>query len=778
MLADHLTPSPTRHLVAIRLCWRQLAVAMLIACLLAGPARPAFGQDQPTSPLLESPTPVAIALDPDRPAAERLAAATEVLRQAESDDQAIEQLAAALNEPTPEPVRRTLLRAMATVHSPPPALRKPMVDLLPRLDPIHARLYAVALTPYLDDAMRSDLRDLASDAEAPVAHRRIAMLALGHHREPATAEFLVGWLRDDVPAAVRDAACEALAVMTGLTEIGGDHLRWRQWWQEHKSLHRRHWQTMIQRSLARGHAHLAEQLADRTTRLVEAQRQNYHRTSEADRDAMLLKLLNDPLPPLRVLGINLIEQRLIDGAPPSEPLRVALRRRLSDGEVEVRREAAQVLWDASDGPAADIAAARLVGELEDSPAVIELYLRMLARLPRIEAVQPIVALLREPALRREASMALAEAISRGLVSDAQRRKVAWVLRDQLAEADRPTPEMVTLLGRIATEQDWRRIAEWVGSEDEAVRVAAARAWADSTRPVTELIQRVNDPVLQRIAISAATRRGASDDALLALVHRKPDDQPTVDLWHLALISMAGRVSPQAVLQADQVLARRDGPHPVRRQMLSAAIEPLLNAHAADTTPETQGDGQPPLVLADLLLTRAALRLADNEPPTALADYQRLRELDLPLSDEQRRRLSRGVLQARLATGSLDTAVEAAKALLSPREQRRGDTVDFVVEQFLRLAQRRAVAGDVQAVADVRATLSKLLDDDLPEQALRRLEDLAADARNRAAEDRNGTGAPRGSTPASETPATVSEPADADEAATEPAADSPEAPDAP
>ena len=116
--------------------------------------------------------------------------------------------------------------------------------------------------------------------------------------------------------------------------------------------------------------------------------------------------------------------------------------------------------------------------------------------------------------------------------------------------------MIELLGRLASEEDWVRIEHWMDNGDADVKIAAAQASVRSTRPLAALVRRRNDPIIQPILILAAQKRGQSEETMLALIGIKPTQDQSAQAWQNALVEMARRAPPLAVLHTDQALGRK------------------------------------------------------------------------------------------------------------------------------------------------------------------------------------------------------------------------------
>lgn len=565
---------------------------------------------------LDAPEPMLAAfhrlVDEDRSPAARDAAARELL-DGDSPEAITKLLSRALSEKYDAKTWRPVLRAL-TLHDadPPEGLIEPLLTLSERVDsPLRPRL-AAALGRLIDDALverlvaRVESRNGLDDDEPAendrlsMGARQTAVLALGHDRTQTTAELLVTLTEPEQPGAIRDGAFTALETLTGVTHIGADAQQWRRWWSETQELSAEQWDRMIRDNLARRAERQRldqQQLAGRVQELVRSQ---YRTTDAEQRGELLARLLEDPLDPVRELAMDLSMQRLVGDDTFDDALRAALRNRLDDRVPEIRRRAATLLRDLADGPAADRAARRVAEQREPAVAVLRAKLLLLTRLPRAPAIDAVTELLDHPALRAEAAAMLANAAEAGLVSTEQADRILERIRLQLGEGS-PLPQVVRLLGRLGREADWTRIVNWLDSDEPPVKQAAAHVWAESKRSLVPLAERADDPHIGPVFLRAAAQRGRSAATLTALLEHRPDPEndetDRLERWQRALIGVAGRISPEAVLPAVDRLGELDHEPALRAAMLTAALDRFDQLEAALAAAESANNDNGPAVEA-------------------------------------------------------------------------------------------------------------------------------------------------------------------------------------
>lgn len=606
--------------------------------------------------------------------AERAAAATELLQM--RNDEGTGALTLALTTQQSRIGWRAVIQAVATFPGDPPKeLGRPLIGLLGQVDSSLADDLAAALGRFDQSEVIKQLSKIAEDDREPVARRVGAILTLGHDRTTQTAGLLMKLTDAQQPELVQQASFKALGILTALDHYDADRQVWDKWWADNKGLWAKEWTQHLlenferRESRRRAHDH---QLEDK---LLESQRALYQANSPQGRPDVLVYMLRDPLTPIRQLGMDLTRQRLLDDLPFEEPLREALRSRLTDPVPSIRVDAALRLRDLSDAPAAAIIAGRLGEEQEQVSSVLGAYLRVMARLPQAEAIDPAAEFLNDEALRADAAAALATAFDAGLMKKAQVNRAAKLARKFVEDGRPPAPQVVTLIGKVGNKDDWKDIVNWVDHADPAVKQAAAQAWADSDRPLSELADRMGDPVIEPIVIAAATRRGQAAYTLNVLTAHRPQRERTAEAWRRALVAMAARVPADSVLITSRQVSELGESTRLRLDILTAAIERPL----ADTIS--------PAERLELILSRGEVLLEAGDPSTAANDFQTVTASESNLSDTQLDRLGRGLIRAHLLLGQIDKAFDMARKLLGPAGRGIQPTDDRIVDQFIQTAER-------------------------------------------------------------------------------------------
>ncbi|MEX0887651.1 MAG: hypothetical protein WD009_14560 [Phycisphaeraceae bacterium] len=646
--------------------------------------------------------------------------------------------------------RRAALEAIADADDPPAELLQPLLALVPGVEAGDEQPLAGALSRYDHPRVVSLAQQVARYDGASVGARRVAVALLASHRTQAAAGVLMELIDGDTPEPVRHAAFNALGRLSGRPQLGRDADAWQQWWTRASGLSETRWGEHL---LAGFDARVAQQTAtvDRLERrLTEAHRAIYRQAGEEQRPALLVAMLQDGELAVRRLAMEVAVQRLVDDRPFDDPLREALRGRLADADATVRQRATLLLRDLADGPAADVVARRMARAEESSLAVQRAELLMVTRLPRVEAVEEVLARLGEPALRSEAAAAIAAAADADRLTYQQGRRALGHVRQALEAGAAVTPPLVRLLAEVGQEEDWRRIEAWLDAEASAVRQAAAMVWAASDRPLGPLVDRLGDRQIEPIVLHAVAGRAREPEALAMLArHYVTGEREGRDegAWQRAMHTLAGRVAGDTVIEAIQILRQAEvdaGPSDAMAAVLVGVAGAAL---------EREGSLEPPAEI-ELRLVRAGLRLAGGEVAPAVADYERVAALlegqltqadagmDAERAQRWQRRVERGRLLASLrgeATAALsDDARGVAQRLDEGLAAWRPDQ-DMSPAQLLLTTAHQEIArmdgADARhAAADaLRELLGDALDAEL-EQGWRELDRTFAQADDGAAEE--------------------------------------------
>jgi HEAT repeat protein len=251
------------------------------------------------------------------------------------------------------------------------------------------------------DAARDEGRRLSQAARVAVIH---ALAPLGNK---PTAEFLVNLVASDTePAALRAAAAEELAEMTGDSTRGRDPQLWKQWWANHADKSNE----QFEREMLEIRAARLDRIEPKMDRLLvemrNAYREHFQDAPAGAKEEILLGYLRSPEAEVRAVGAGIVVNLFTESKPIPPNAQRYLRSMVGDSDEQVRLQVAAALREINDRGAVDNVMAQL--QVERVPAVRAALAQALAPMGDVRAVQPLLALLKEenPAVVQSAAQAL------------------------------------------------------------------------------------------------------------------------------------------------------------------------------------------------------------------------------------------------------------------------------------------------------------------------------------------------------------------------------------
>ena len=640
---------------------------------------------------------------------QRRSAALYLLNQ--NDREAQRALLSALEDHSNPAIWQAVAAAVAiNPNDPPKNLAWPLMNRLGGSDPQLDTELAEALGRIDDDKLIKRLIQLAINDSAPIGRRRSAVQALGHHRRQKVVSQLIKLTELSEPDAIQNVAFSSLGVLTGLDTYGHDRQAWLDWWSQSRKWSQDKWQDWLLHNMTRRSTFKRARQRQIEDRLLESQRELYRATTAEDRPGVLTHMLGDPLESIRLLAMDLADQRLLDNLPFDEPVSHALRARLIDPLPSIRQRSSALLRDLGDAAASELVAQRLALKQETVVTVLKAYLLMMTRLPRPDAVEPALELMNQEWLRDEAAGALAAAAEEDLLNKKQQQRAIKIVRHALQNQAPPRLQLMRLMGAVGDDQDWHQISQWVDSSHEAVKQAAATVWADSTHSLNLLAKHVDDPIIRPIVLVAATRRGTSAQTFRTLAEYEPKDQAATEGWQRALLAMARRVPHETVLKTVQHLEYRGDPALLQQGLITAAL-------TRDQATPLSNEGR-----IALLLQRGKTLLNQGNAASALADFEQVQEAGVVLSVGQQETLLRGLVRANLMAGNIDPAFEAAGPLLARADLGQGPppTDDPAIELFLESAHRYSLDQQTELACSVLMQLRLLLGPQMKSEVAERI----------------------------------------------------------
>ncbi len=461
----------------------------------------------------------------------------------------------------------------------------PLMDMLTGREPTVRAPAARALVTYKNHGVTDKLVMIALDVQQDKAIRLVTIEALQGVLDKLAVDALMRLL-DDKDAAISDAALGALAKLTNIRTFGKDHKQWKRWWRRNQDKDRSEWLADLAESLGRAKAELEADNALLQKRLVKAMQDLYAATPAAQRDAMLLSFLKDPLADVRTVGLALTDRKLAAGEVPEE-IRAQVLELLGDPDARVRRGAALLTANLGDDEALALLLAQL--KKEDAPEARAGLLAALGQYADPEATGAVLADIPSEfdEVAAAAATALAKIATVQPLAGGQRKAAtrALVARYRQAEGGENGEALrEALLGAIGIVGDDAVQAVLQDALQDAaatVRLAAVNGLARQGKAASAaaLEPLVDDPDrgVRRATISALKALGGQThlSTILKRTDPKVETDPAVrkQAWDVAMAILA-KADAKVLASVAASLAEREDAADQRIQILQRLVESL------------------------------------------------------------------------------------------------------------------------------------------------------------------------------------------------------------
>ena len=649
-----------------------------------------------------------------------------------------------LTAPEHPSTRVIMCRAIANVGraaqmEPDQGLVPPLLNLLGSTDAETATCAGEALAAFPDGKVVHELSKLAADAEAPQQQRLAALAALipNMDRREVVGELIQ--LLDSKAPAIREVVLHALDRLTPQS-FGEDINAWKAWWQEQSTLSDNEWLrrqvthhaarlAALERDLEAMRKAASERHTQLAARLAQALTYNYRLTPQAEREALLIRWLEDPVPETRRVAASLIAEQISEGDSPSVALRNALRLRYNDSSADVRKLAMEIIGSLNDPADAEPMLARL--EVERDPGVRETVLRVLGKLRNPTSLGPLLAELQRPDAPEGCLAAAAEAIgmlaARAPFDEATRQSLVAPLKTHFAQSEGgPARVRVALLGAMAAlgMPEFRPEFETNLNSDSpelllrAIQGIATVGDGDLLDRMSNLTTHADARVRQR-ALEALAALGTEEQMATIVARLSPSveaiEGPRQAAWQAFL-----QISKRLPLARQIAAADRLVDHPT----LAADYLKRLHEEMSSTKP---APAELPAVRERLALLNDAL----ERPCEALPLWRQLHTAAVYAADPRMHEFALAQLRSALACDKPDR-IDADLLALQDAEASLKDAAVKAVTDYLK---RIDGPQDVHRRADVIAALRTL-----PENAFPALTYFIADeSANEAATQPAGAG---------------------------------------
>ena len=489
--------------------------------------------------------------------------------------------------------------AIRDMDAPPDRLFEGLVDRLVAAPPELLADLADAIGSYPPNVL-AYLIERLNQQDRPGPEKIALIAALSRFTEVEVVDQLINLLESDVDVSVRAAALAALVSVTG-ADYGDSMTRWQSWWRNNRNQGR---DGLIRRKLRRLERERSEttlrlqtlqrDVAALTNDLIAAVTRNYTLTDPEQRNALLLTLLENSRVPVRGLGLDLVEQRVLNAESLPPDLSSVLERMVADPAPALRPLAVKRLALVDAGRAAALVGPMLA--TAEGPEMEAAILTVLGQTASPAAVPALVERFLRPERPKGAAAALLTATLGGLVPLGDLNQVAARLSAQgatslgAAEAELlawcPMPVAAETLTTILQSPD-------VAADR---KTAAARGLAASGLHRDVLVANSAEAGVYPFALRAVAKGG--DLAALRLILGWPVLDG--DRFGEAIAQILSALPPSEWLEADDLLAAQENVD-VQRRVHSLSRILTLPGQSAD-------NGEAPL--APVLRRAACLRLAE------------------------------------------------------------------------------------------------------------------------------------------------------------------------
>ncbi|MBS0192431.1 MAG: hypothetical protein U0573_07380 [Phycisphaerales bacterium] len=489
---------------------------------------------------------------------------------------------------------------------------------------------------------------IAACREASPGEQPGILQAISSVRTREALEYLVSLLdvmEPGTPAQV--SVLRALVRQTGRDDLGESSAAWRAYAEAAAKVDPAAWREQVFDGLAGQADRQARELKARDERLLQTLRSLHLATPADKRWALIASLLSDQLPPVNLLGLELVARELSAGNRPDGPIGAAVLALLSSPQCDIREQAAILVASLAPERAGPALLAAL--ERESSPRAAAALLNAVGRWPSVDgetqvlrwisgAPNPVGAWkdVRNSAL--DAAWAFWRA---GYLRDEERA-------DQVLQAIRTigpaqlTGSATRLRAELGEQADLDAIVVLLGSGIPEQRLSAAEALV----PHPEYLPRIlaaarEDPLLIEVAVRGVL---AFDPTLSGFSAIEEATRKVPDQRRAALAIVASVLDEKEILDASRKLRSEPA---LREAVLAQIAEPRrIMSERTDPTGLSQ-------VAADLY-ELAEVRMELGRFGEAVAALDALPEMDKYFPPEQARDLKATAL---ICLGRSDQAAQ-------------------------------------------------------------------------------------------------------------------------
>ena len=294
---------------------------------------------------------------------------------------------------------------------------------------------------------------------------------------------------------------------------------------------------------------------DLKERLVENYSEYWPLISLENQHEKLIQVLNDPLPELRVFGIERVGILLRDREATKEELQTVAFL-LKDRETQVRRAAAKLLPETELSGLKEFVATALDDETDDEVAKAEL--QYFQTYPFNGAFETIINRIQNGTVI-PAARAIIAMLNAGMVSTEQEKNLLHIVKKRRKLKDEE--ELITIEAMVGTTKDKNRLTDLLTSQNRTKQLAVAKGFA-ATGYSAPLIPFANDDEIYKLILLALQNK-ADINSFTSLIQLQKTNNND---WDAAAIAIASELDTGSLLQADDML-KRSGRDALRLRIL-------------------------------------------------------------------------------------------------------------------------------------------------------------------------------------------------------------------
>ncbi len=610
---------------------------------------------------------------------------------AQGTPEAIEKLRTILAAPADAAAVAAICDVLAQSGLTPSALLAPLANLLGDARAGMSDSACRALVATQDGPVVSLVRTASRDKKNTVEHRVAAIRCLGRLAQDKSAVSSLIEQADDAPKSIQIAILSALS--DAAQERFGTIAEAKAWWSENRNLTDTQWQRRNNSALQRRYIAAVATQSEVTQRLAGLIRADFLRATEADRPKALLTLLEDDLPAIRELALDLVNTWITDRKEIGADIRSRLGELIDDPEVAIRRRASKMVGDLRLTAEASRVAAAI--ERETDPEVRAALIDAAGRLDDRTFVEILIPRLNDDSaiVVSAAAGALSNLARRGFGKAEDIEAVSTALAGRLSSAPRTDELRARLLAAmsVVASESLRAIiiAELDESRPAATRCAAMRALgayrdargAAEVRTWTETA----DPALRLAAVEALGGCGAGEPDLAALLARvDPANEQSAPVREQAwesYKSVATRCPAQMLMAAADRFAPNGSVADQERriELLRIAAQRATELGPVERVAIQERIGDARILIGDFKSAASAFEQAATGDEDAVVT--------------SRSRLNLKALDARLRGGEDDAAFEKLTAILNGGNGEPSESAKSAGELVVGEADRRLSAND-------------------------------------------------------------------------------------